>query len=74
LALTVPDAAPVLPPPVDAADPPSEPGDGLGAVVVLGEEPGEAGAGVTDGALVDDGLPPVEPLRDAEPELEPPPD
>ncbi|GEO14227.1 hypothetical protein [Microvirga aerophila] len=64
----MPEAAPALPALVDPADPPSVPGEGLGAVVVSGVDPGELGAGVADGAPVDDGLPPVDPPPEEEPD------
>jgi hypothetical protein len=64
-----PETEPVLPTVESVL--PSEPVAGLGALVVLGVEPGEAGAGTADGLLVDDGLPLVELLPDEELELLP---
>jgi hypothetical protein len=65
--LFAPDAVPARAAP-EAPLLPSRPGAGLGAVGVPGVEPGEAGAGVTEGPLVADGLPLVEEEPDDEEE------
>jgi hypothetical protein len=73
-------AGPVGRPLVDVVEPPvlpSVPGAGIGELVLLGLDPGEAGAIVEDGAVVDEGLPlddEAPPLEDEEPPPEDDPD